>query len=77
VTGSGGQIGTALVPKLVDRYGLENVILTDITKRKNTYPNGIFERLDVTDVAHYKYLIEKYQINYIVHLSGILSGLLY
>ncbi len=77
MTGSGGQIGTALVPKLVDRYGLENVILTDITKRKNTYPNGIFERLDVTDVAHYKYLIEKYQINYIVHLSGILSGLLY
>jgi hypothetical protein len=59
---------------LIHKYGVENVILTDITTRKNTYPYGIFERLDVTDVAHYKYLIEKYQINYIVHLSGILSG---
>lgn len=67
-------MGTALIPKLIEKYGDENVIMTDITKRGNPYPKGIFERLDVTDVAHYKYLMEKYQINYIAHLSGILSA---
>ena len=48
--------------------------MTDISKRGNPYPKGTFERLDVTDVAHYKYLMEKHQINYIIHLSGILSA---
>lgn len=59
---------------MVEHFGEDNVILTDITKRGNPYPKGIFERLDVIDVAHYKYLMEKHQINYIVHLSGILSA---
>ncbi len=28
----------------------------------------------MTDPAHYKYLMEQHNINYIVHLSGILSA---
>ncbi len=52
------------------------MVLTDIAKKKaENFPKGTFERLDVTDVAHYKYLMEKYNINYVVHLSGILSAL--
>ena len=52
------------------------MIITDISKKKGeSFSKGTFERLDVTDVAHYKYLMEKHEINYIVHLSGILSAL--
>jgi nucleoside-diphosphate-sugar epimerase len=74
ITGCSGQIGTAIVPKLIKIYGEENVILTDESKRGNPYPRGIFERLDVTDISHYKYLMEKHQINYIVHLTGVQSA---
>jgi threonine 3-dehydrogenase len=76
VTGCGGQIGTALVPKLIEKFGQDSVIQTDIThKMARNLDNDQFERLDVTDSAHYKYLMEKHEINYIVHLSGILSAL--
>lgn len=60
---------------MVKKYGEENVIISDITNKRNPYPKGVFERLDVTDAAHFKYIMEKHQINYIVHLSGILSAL--
>lgn len=62
------------MPKIIKNYGEENVILSDETKKGNPYPQGIFERLDVTDVAHYKYLMEKHQITYIVHLAGVQSA---
>ncbi len=76
VTGSGGQIGTALVPKLIQKFGKYNVIITDVSgKKADSFEGGVFERLDVTDSAHFKYLMEKHSINYIVHLSGILSAL--
>jgi hypothetical protein len=52
------------------------VIQTDLPNNNNkTGLRGIYERLDVTDTLHYKYLMEKHNINYIVHLSGILSAL--
>jgi hypothetical protein len=59
---------------MVERYGEDNVVISDISKLNIPVSNGFFERLDVTDLAHYKYLMEKHQVNYIVHLSGILSG---
>jgi nucleoside-diphosphate-sugar epimerase len=48
--------------------------MSDLLKKNPPYPGGIFEVLDVTDLAHYKYLMEKHQINYIIHLSAILSA---
>ena len=75
VTGSEGQMWRALIPKMIEKYGQENVIFSDIYTKKNpNVKNGNFERLDVTDIVTYQYLIEKYEINYIVHLSGILSA---
>jgi len=59
---------------MIERYGRENVIYSDISWKQNPIENGIFERLDVTDYNTYQYLIEKYKINYIIHLSGILSA---
>jgi threonine 3-dehydrogenase len=66
----------ALTRRMVELYGVNNVILSDITAKSGHIDSGmLFERLDVTDASHYKYLMEKYNINYIVHLSGILSAM--
>lgn len=64
-----------MVPKLIERYGVDNVIMSDVQKRPIPNPKSVFERLDVTDSNHFRYLIDKYQVNYIVHLSGVLSAL--
>lgn len=59
---------------MLEKYGRENVIYSDISWKQNPIEGGIFERLDVNDFKTYQYLIEKYKINYIIHLSGILSA---
>merc|ERR1712222_211451 len=74
ITGCGGQIGTTLIPTMRKRYGVENVISSDINIDKAPKNEGIYERLDVTDFNSYKDLVEKHNINYILHLSGILSA---
>jgi nucleoside-diphosphate-sugar epimerase len=57
-------------------YGDENVIHTDISDKKvsDTDSKIIFEKLDVTDQDQYRKVMEKHKINYVVHLSGILSA---
>ena len=57
-----------------NKYGVENVISTDINIDKFQKGEGVYEKLDVTDFNSYKKLVEKYNINYILHLSGILSA---
>ncbi len=59
---------------MINKYGEDNVILSEETRRGNPYPQGIFERLDVTDVAHFKYLMEKHQITHLVHLASVQSA---
>ena len=57
-------------------YGQENVVHTDINEKMTSDKNTkiIFEKLDVTDQDQYRKIMEKHNINYIVHLSGILSA---
>jgi nucleoside-diphosphate-sugar epimerase len=57
------------------RYGAENVISTDLNIDKLQKEDGVYEKLDVTDFNNYRNLIEKHEIDYILHLSGILSAL--
>jgi len=76
VTGAAGQIGSELTPLLRKKFGPENVLATDI---KTDIPavlndSGIYEKLDVTNPAHLKEIIKKYQINTIYHMSAILSA---
>ncbi len=72
ITGSNGQIGTVLGNKLIDIYGLDNVILTDIAE--NNHKNGIFEKLDILNIPHFKELIKDYKITQIFHLASLLSA---
>jgi len=76
VTGGLGQIGSELSLELQNRYGADNVIITDI---KNEIPevfgqDSIYLKLDVLDYAKLTDTIKKYKIDAIFHLAAILSG---
>ena len=76
VTGALGQIGSELVPTLREMFGNENVIATDYKKEPSEeFRNaGSFEKADVRNKEELKALIEKYEINTIYHLAGVLSA---
>ncbi|WP_166383185.1 NAD-dependent epimerase/dehydratase family protein [Polaribacter sp. 11A2H] len=72
ITGSSGQLGTVLAEKLQKKYGIENIIATDL--RENPTFNGVFETLDVTDFKAIEATVLKYKITQIYHLAAILSA---
>lgn len=76
ITGALGQIGSALTARMREVYGVNNVIATDIHKSTNSsvVENGIFEYLDVTNIDLIEELVEKYQIDTIIHLAALLSA---
>ncbi|MEI5908287.1 L-threonine 3-dehydrogenase [Bacillus spongiae] len=75
VTGALGQIGTELVAKLRQGYGVDNVIATDIREiDHDVVKGGPFELLDVTDGANMHELASKYEVDTIIHLAALLSA---
>lgn len=76
VTGSTWQIGSELVPALRKMYGGENVIAVgNRTKPTDELLHwGPFEIADARDKEQMKMLIEKYDIDTIYHLVGVLSA---
>jgi nucleoside-diphosphate-sugar epimerase len=76
VTGATGQIWSELIPALRKIHGSENVIAvgnkTKPTEELLTW--GPFEIADVTDKERMRELIEKYDIDIIYHLVGVLSA---
>ena len=72
VTGALGQIGSELVMKLWDTYGIDAVLATDIRKaEKNTGPFAI---LDVNDGKHLYELAKDFKADTIIHLAALLSA---
>lgn len=76
VTGAMGQIGSELIPALREKFGKENVIAVGHSKEPSEeFKNsGPFEKADAGDKEAIRALIEKYNINTIYHLVGILSA---
>ncbi|MCL6267875.1 NAD-dependent epimerase/dehydratase family protein [Flagellimonas myxillae] len=72
ITGANGQLGTVLTESLQLKYGVENVIASDL-REKASY-TGIFEYLDVTDSDRLEEVILKYNVKEIYHLAAILSA---
>jgi nucleoside-diphosphate-sugar epimerase len=72
VTGAAGQIGSVLSKRLIEIYGIDNVIQTDI--RVPEGGEGIWKVLDITNLERYGQLIDKYQITNIYHLAALLSA---
>ncbi|MBU0727900.1 NAD-dependent epimerase/dehydratase family protein [Patescibacteria group bacterium] len=76
VTGAVGQIGSELIPALRAKHGGENVIAVGHKKEptEEFRSSGPYETADTTDKEEIKSLIEKYDINTIYHLVGVLSA---
>lgn len=76
VTGALGQIGSELIPRLREKYGAENVIAVGHHKEPDEeFKNaGPFEMADIRNKEELRALIEKYQIDTIYHLVGVLSA---
>jgi nucleoside-diphosphate-sugar epimerase len=75
VTGSNGQIGAELVPRLRNIYGADNVIAT--ARKKVPGPvseGGPFELLEVRNGNAVAAILEKEKIDAIMHMAGVLSA---
>lgn len=74
VTGCLGQIGSELVLRLREDLGNENVIATDIRMPEKLENGELFEILDVMDYEKMRALVEKYQVDTLIHLAALLSA---
>jgi len=76
VTGAAGQIGSELIVALRNRYGLANIITSDINPKanENLLKEGPFELADCTNYEQMKKIIKKHHIHTIYHLAAILSA---
>lgn len=72
VTGACGQLGSELTPALINRFGAESVIATDI--RESFETQAVYENLDVLDKQRLSEIIDKYNITEIYHLAAVLSA---
>jgi len=76
MTGSCGQIGTELSKILRGRYGPQNVITTDVKVPPAAFrQEGPFHYLDVTSKDALKEMVVEYDVNWLIHLSSVLSAL--
>lgn len=74
VTGCLGQIGSELVLRLREVLGNENVVATDIRMPEKLEDGELFEILDVMDYEKMRALVEKYQVDTLIHLAALLSA---
>ncbi len=72
ITGANGQLGSVLTKSLQKKYGIENVLATDI--KFNAAFEGNFEFLDATDFNSIEYVIKEHDITEIYHMAAILSA---
>jgi nucleoside-diphosphate-sugar epimerase len=75
VTGALGQIGSELVPALRERYGVDNVIASDI----RLAPAGVdiegpFQLLDCTSQRQIQEAVRRHEIDTVYHLAALLSA---
>ncbi len=74
VTGSLGQLGTELVMELQRRFGVDQILATDIHAPSEKEFPGRFSTLDVTDKHSLIDLVKENKITQIYHLAAILSA---
>jgi len=76
ITGGLGQLGTGLAEVLRNKYGRENVILSDIVKPSNEiWKNGPYVFADILDFKCLQEIVVTYRIDWLVHFSALLSAI--
>ncbi|MGE3063558.1 MAG: L-threonine 3-dehydrogenase [bacterium] len=76
VTGAAGQIGSELTLSLRKRYGVDNVIASDYSRKCDgeLVKSGLFEFVDVRNYAEMKSVCDKHDVKVIYHLAALLSA---
>ncbi|WP_298238135.1 NAD-dependent epimerase/dehydratase family protein [uncultured Algibacter sp.] len=72
VIGANGQLGTVLTKALQNKYGLDNVLASDVAKKEGF--NGLFEIINATDLERIREVVKKYNVTQVYHLAAILSA---
>lgn len=72
--GANGQIGSELAAALRQKFGVENVITSDIREPQSPNEDEIFELINVLDKEAVRALIEKYKPTQIYLLAAMLSA---
>ncbi len=76
ITGALGQLGSELAAELRSRYGVSNVVLSDIRDDVNRQlvEEGPFELLDCRDFEAAGAVIKRHRIDAVYHLAAMLSA---
>lgn len=76
VTGALGQIGQELVPALIERYGVDRVMASDIRVLADDKDaaGGLFEVLDCTEPQQVEDIVRRHDVGCIYHLAALLSA---
>lgn len=77
LTGSLGQLGSELAAALRQRYGNDQVVVTDIrtpSESSELLESGPFYEVDCRDSKTLAGLVQKHQIDTIYHLAALLSA---
>lgn len=74
ITGAQGQIGIDLADALVERYGEDRVLVTDLRMPRQLRPGREYDVLDVTYMESLEKIILAHDVSTIYHLAGILSA---
>ena len=74
ITGGLGQLGIGLAKVMRQRYGAENVILTDIRRPADAASAAPFVYLDVTNPVAVNEVVVNRRIDWIIHFSALLSA---
>ncbi|CAJ1087057.1 L-threonine 3-dehydrogenase%2C mitochondrial-like isoform X2 [Xyrichtys novacula] len=75
ITGGLGQLGVGLAELLRQRFGQNNVILSDIRKPSyHVYHSGPFVFADILDLKNLREIVVNNNISWLVHYSAVLSA---
>ncbi|AWV99963.1 NAD-dependent epimerase/dehydratase family protein [Arcticibacterium luteifluviistationis] len=72
IVGANGQLGTVMTEALQQRFGLANVISSDLVNKEQH--QGAFETLDATNYDQLQQITVNHGITQIYHLAAILSA---
>ncbi|CDF80342.1 L-threonine 3-dehydrogenase [Formosa agariphila KMM 3901] len=72
VIGANGQLGSVLVKSLQEKFGVNNVIASDLRTREGY--QGLFEIIDAITFERIEEVVKAYKVTQIYHLAAILSA---